>query len=77
MGHVILAVLVALSWASSNITTRRAVLRVVDATIGILITVPLAVVFLTIILLALGQVGDIASFSSCRCVFLGCQIRAI
>ncbi len=63
MGYVVLAVLGALSFAFGNITIRRAVIRVADATIGVFITVPLSLVVFTIILLALGQIGDIVSFS--------------
>jgi len=46
MSYVAFAVLGALSFAFSNITIRRAVIRVSDATIGIFITIPLSLVLL-------------------------------
>ncbi len=63
MSYVLLAALCALSYGFAIVTLRRAVTNVLDATIGVLITTPLAVVFFMIIMLATGQVGSITSFS--------------
>ncbi len=63
MSAVAFAFLGALSFSINSIFSRRAVTRVVDATIGVLITVPLSVVFFLLILIAMGQLGSIADFS--------------
>ncbi len=63
MSAVAFAFLGALGFGLNAVFTRRAVIRVLDATIGVLITVPLSVVFYLLILIAMGQVGSIAAFS--------------
>lgn len=63
MSAVAFAFLGALGFGLNAVFARRAVIRVLDATIGVLITVPLAVVFFLLILIAMGQVGSIATFS--------------
>ena len=63
MGYIFFSALGALAWGFNSVVQRRAVIRVLDATIGILITVPLSVVFFMLILLAMGQVSNITSFS--------------
>jgi drug/metabolite transporter (DMT)-like permease len=63
MSYVLFAALGALSFGFGNVVVRRAVTKVLDATIGVLITVPLGVIFVMIILLATDQVGDISNFS--------------
>ncbi len=63
MSYVVFAALGALSFGFTSVVLRRAVTKVLDATIGVLITVPLTVVLIMIILLAMGQVGSITSFS--------------
>ncbi|MFC1872286.1 EamA family transporter [Chloroflexota bacterium] len=63
MGYVPLAVLGSLFFAFNNIFQRRAVIRVTDAAIGVLITVPMAAILYLIILVSLGQVSSIFSFS--------------
>ncbi|MFC2072804.1 EamA family transporter [Chloroflexota bacterium] len=60
---VLLALLGALSFAMNAIFTRRAVLKVVDPTVGILISVPLSVPFFMLILAIMGDLSSIASFS--------------
>jgi drug/metabolite transporter (DMT)-like permease len=60
---VILAAIGAFSFGLNNVVVRRAVTRVLDATVGVLITVPLSAVVFLLILVAMGQVGRIASFS--------------
>jgi drug/metabolite transporter (DMT)-like permease len=63
MSGGILAILGALAFAVGGIATRRAVIRVLDATVGVLITVPLGVPFFLLILIATGQTASILSFS--------------
>ena len=63
MSYIVYAALGALSFGFANVALRRAVTNVLDATIGVLITTPLALVFVMIIMLATGQVGSITSFS--------------
>ena len=60
---VLLALLGALAFAMNAIFTRRAVLKVIDPAVGILITVPLSVPFFMLILAIRGDLGSIASFS--------------
>jgi len=57
------AVSSALAFALNNIFLRRAVLMVSDASIGILITVPMAVPLFFFILVLTGRTGSILSFS--------------
>ncbi len=63
MSAVALAVLGALGYGFSAIFTRRAVVKVSDASVGVLISVPLGVLFFAIILIATGQIGSVVSFS--------------
>ncbi|MFC2009945.1 EamA family transporter [Chloroflexota bacterium] len=63
MSYVHLAVFGSLFFAFNNIFQRRAVLRVTDAATGVLITVPMAAILYLIILVFLGQVSSIFSFS--------------
>ncbi len=63
MSAAFFAVAGALSFAFSTIFIRSAVLQIVDATAGILITVPIGIPFFLIILLANGQISRVASFS--------------
>ncbi len=63
MSGSILAILGALTFAFSGIVTRRAVIRVVNAAAGVLITVPLGVPFFLLILIATGQTGSVLGFS--------------
>ncbi|MFC1945417.1 EamA family transporter [Chloroflexota bacterium] len=70
MGYVFLSILGALCFASHDVILRRAVIRVSDATIGVLITIPMSVVLYLGILAYLGQLGDILSFSWQSYVFL-------
>ncbi len=57
------AVSSALAFGLNNIFLRRAVLKVSDASIGILISVPMAVPLFFFILAVTGQAGSILSFS--------------
>ncbi len=57
------AIIGALSFAFGNIVTRRAVTKVLDAAVGVLITVPISVPFFLLILIATGQIGSVVSFS--------------
>jgi drug/metabolite transporter (DMT)-like permease len=59
----IFAILAALSFAVGGIVTRRAVLKVVNAAAGVLITVPLGILFFLLILIITGQTSSIVSFS--------------
>ncbi len=59
----LLALLSAVFFAFHAISTRRAVIEVTDARIGILISVPTAVFFLLPILIFKGQAGSLLSFS--------------
>ncbi len=63
MSYIFFAILCALSLGVDSIFIRRAVTKVLDASIGVLITVPLSTVFIMIILLATGQVSEISNFS--------------
>ena len=62
MSGLVLALLSAACWGLDRIALRRAVIKVSDATAGVLITVPLSLPFFFIILLAMGRVHDIVSF---------------
>jgi len=57
------AILSAIFFAFTGIATRRAVLNVPNASIGILISVPIALPFLILILAVAGQINSIVSFS--------------
>jgi len=57
------AILGALAFGFNGIVVRRAVLKIHDATIGILISVPLGVLFFIFVLTATGQVSSVANFS--------------
>ncbi|MFC2009785.1 EamA family transporter [Chloroflexota bacterium] len=70
MSYVFLSVLGALCFASHDVVLRRAVFRVSDATIGVLITIPLSVALYLGILAYLGQLQSIFSFSWQSYVFL-------
>ena len=63
MSAVAFAFLSAVANGITNVFIRRAVIGVLDATIGVLITVPLSVVFYFLILIAIGQVSSITNFS--------------
>ena len=63
MSAVVFAAISSLSFGLNNVTARRAVIKVVDATAGVLITVPLSLVFFLLILTVMGKVGSIAGFS--------------
>ncbi len=59
----VFALIAALSYASNTILVRRAVLKVPDANLGILISVPMAVPLFFLMLVCTGQTGRILSFS--------------
>jgi drug/metabolite transporter (DMT)-like permease len=63
MSGSIFAILGALAFAFNGIATRRAVILVRDATIGVLVTVPLGMPFFLLILVITGQTKSILSFS--------------
>ncbi len=63
MSAEVFAIIGALAFAVNSIFTRRAVIKVVDAAIGVLITVPMGVPFFMLILIATGQTGSVVSFS--------------
>ncbi|MFC1961898.1 EamA family transporter [Chloroflexota bacterium] len=63
MSYVLLSVLGALLFSFNNVFQRRAVLRIADATTGVLITIPMSAIIFLLILLSLGQAGSILSFS--------------
>jgi drug/metabolite transporter (DMT)-like permease len=63
MSPAFFAALSALFFGLTSVATRRAVLKVLDAGVGVLISVPLALVFFLLILMVMGQVGSIARFS--------------
>ncbi len=63
MSGAAFAILGALAFGVNGLITRRAVIKVLDATVGVLISVPLSVPFIMIILIAMGQIGSIVSFS--------------
>ncbi len=57
------AIVGALSHAFGALATRRAVIKVPDATVGTLLSVPIGVPFYLLILIVTGQISSIASFS--------------
>jgi len=59
----IFALVAAASYASNTILVRRAVLRIPDANLGILISVPMAVPLFFLILVLGGRAGSILAFS--------------
>ena len=63
MSGPVFALLSALSYAFNSIFLRRAVVRVSDATIGTLISVPMAVPFVIVALVVTGQFSRIFDFS--------------
>ena len=63
MSGPVFALLSALSYAFNSIFLRRAVIRVSDATIGTLISVPMAVPFMIVVLVLTGQLGSIFEVS--------------
>ncbi len=63
MNAVFLSIIGAFCYGSSNMFARRAVMHVSDASLGVMITVPLSVPFFMIILIFTGQMGSIFSFS--------------
>ena len=63
MSGEILAVITALAFAVSIIILRRAVIQVTDATAGTIITIPIILLFITIILTIMGQIDSVFSFS--------------
>jgi len=62
VNYVIFSALGALTFSGSSILQRRAVVRVIDATSGVLVTVPLATGVYLLMLLIMGQVGSILDF---------------
>ena len=63
MSGEVFAIISALTFSFVCVITRRAVMRVVDATAGVLITVPIGVPFFLLVLIASGQIHSIVSFS--------------
>ncbi len=63
MSAAAMAILGALSFAVGTITTRRAVIKMTDATAGVLITLLISVPFFLLILIATGRIGAVTSFS--------------
>ena len=59
----IFALMAAASYASNTILVRRAVLKIPDANLGILISVPMAVPLFFLILVFSGRTGSILEFS--------------
>ncbi len=57
------AIIGALSFAFGNVVTRRAVIKVFDTVVGLLISLPVGLLFFTLVLIAAGQVGSIINFS--------------
>ena len=66
----IFALLAAVSYASNTVLVRRAVLKVPDANLGILISVPMAVPLFFLILVLSGRAGSILEFSGQAFVWL-------
>lgn len=64
------ALLAAITFALHNIFLRRAVLKVSDASLGMLISVPMSVPLFFLILALTGQIQSIFSFSLQSCVWL-------
>ena len=63
MSGSVFAVLTALAFAFTSIFARRAVIKVPDASVGVLITVPLGVLFCMVALILTGQIRSVASLS--------------
>ncbi|MFC1894002.1 EamA family transporter [Chloroflexota bacterium] len=63
MNAVFLSIIGAFSFAFGDVFARRAVVQVLDAALGLLIIIPLALPFFTIILIFTSQIGSILSFS--------------
>ena len=63
MSGSVFAVLTALAFALTSIFARRAVIKVPDASVGVLITVPLGVLFCMVALILTGQIRSVASLS--------------
>jgi len=63
MSGAVFAILGALGFSLSHIFVRRAVIKVVDATTGILITVPISVPFFLVILAVTGDIDSVSRFS--------------
>jgi len=62
MSYVLLSVLGALAFAFNNVFQRRAVLRISNASTGVLITIPMSAVLFLLLLVTLGQIDSIFSF---------------
>ena len=63
MSAIAVAIVCAFAFGFNNIAERRAVIRVRDAAIGIMLSVPISVIFFMLAIIVIGQVGSIASFS--------------
>ncbi len=63
MSAEVFAIIGAFVYAATGIATRRAVIKVLDATVGVLISVPMGLPFFMLILIATGQAGSVVSFS--------------
>ncbi len=63
MSAAAFAIAGAFSFAAGTLVTRRGVIKVVDTAVGVLIATPLSVLFFVLVLLAMGQIGSIFSFS--------------
>ncbi len=63
MSAAAMAIVGALTFAISIITTRRAIIKVADATAGVLITLLISVPFFLLILIAMRQISAVFSFS--------------
>ncbi|MDP2643897.1 MAG: EamA family transporter [Desulfobacterales bacterium] len=63
MGGSILAVLSALSFAVNSILLRRAVLKISDASLGVMISIPIGVPFALFLLIFTGRLGSLADLS--------------
>ncbi|MFC1902859.1 EamA family transporter [Chloroflexota bacterium] len=61
MSALAFAFIGALSYAVGALATRRAVIKVADATVGTLISVPIGLPFFILILIAIGEISSIAS----------------
>ena len=64
------AILAAIAFSLNNVVLRRAVLEISNATLGILISVPMTVPIYFLILALSGQISSIFSFSWQSCVWL-------
>ncbi|MFC1894080.1 EamA family transporter, partial [Chloroflexota bacterium] len=63
MNAVFLSLIGAFSFAFGITIGRRAVMHVSDATLGVMITVPLGVPFFMLVLISTGEIGSIFTFS--------------